>query len=89
MIQGLPAVRPAVVHVAVPELMTCPAQPAIVTPACLKSTVPVAAAGLTVAVYVTASPAVEGSNEDASVIVALVVPVLSTTCFDEDDAEVR
>ncbi len=89
MIPCQPATGPATVHAAVLELTGRAAQPVIAAPASSNETVPVAAAGLTVAVYVTASPTVEGSNEDDTVVVVLVVPVLSTTCFKEDDADVR
>ncbi len=74
MIQGQPAARPATVHVAVPELTGRAEHPAIVTPDCLKSTVPVAPVELTVAVKVTDCPTVEGFAEDASVVVVDDLP---------------
>jgi hypothetical protein len=71
---GQPAARPTTVHVAVPELTGRAEHPAIVTPDCLKSTVPVAPVELTVAVKVTDCPTVEGFVEDASVVVVGDLP---------------
>ncbi len=71
MIPCQPAAGSATAHVAVPELTGCALQPVIAVPASSNETVPVAAAALTVAVYVTACPMVEGSNEDETVVVVV------------------
>jgi len=66
-IEREPPARLLVVQVAEPEASATPAQPVIVVPPSLKSTVPVAAPALpaTLAVNVTAWPNAEGFAEDA------------------------
>jgi hypothetical protein len=79
----LPAVNPAVLQVAVRELPApangAVAQPAMEVPPSLKSTLPVGATPVTVAVNVTLAPAVDGLSELVRVVVVGTGATL-TTC---------
>ena len=67
---SLPPGRAEVVQAALPEERVIPEQPLIVSPFAVKATVPVGEEPpLTVAVNVTASPAVEGFREELRVVV--------------------
>ena len=84
MIACEPTASDAVVHCACPTATLTAAQPAIVVPPSLKSTVPVGDEPLTVAVNVTGSPNVDGFCDDATVVVVAASAGL-TTCVSTAD----
>ena len=67
-------------QVAAPELLSTgrESQSAIVAPPSANATVPPSGAGVTVAVYVTVSPVVEGFGDEDSVVVVAAACVMTT-----------